>query len=115
MKYMTESFCSVLGWSSKKQSESRQPKQATLDDFPKQDLAKFKISYYFASNKRFFTCSMQFLTKTEKKSVSGWILVGSWYWHDVPDWILDVAEVIIVPDNRSGWKAEKTAVLGLQP
>jgi len=47
---------------------------------------------------------MQFLTKTERKYVSGWIFIGSWYWHDVPDWVLDAAGVIIVPDDELGWR-----------
>jgi len=56
---------------------------------------------------------MQLLTKTERKYASAWIFVVSWYWHDVPDWILDATGAIIVPDDELGWKVEKIAVLGL--
>lgn len=71
-------------------------------------LAMKKLAFYFATNKRFFTCSRALMVKREvgvKVRVLGeWFFIGSWYWLDVPDWVLGLSNAIIVYDERLVWR-----------
>jgi len=69
-------------------------------------ISDYKLAYYFASNKRFFTCSRALMVKREKASLGLWVYIGSWYWLDVPNWILEFANVTLAPSNEFVWKLE---------
>jgi len=66
-------------------------------------LSDYKLAFYFASNKRFFTCSRALMVKHEKFPCSLWVYVGSWDWLDVPHWILELANVNLVPSTVYTW------------
>ena len=69
-------------------------------------LSDYKLAFYFASNKRFFTCSRALMVRREKFSCGLWVYVGSWHWLDVPDWILEMANVTLAPSTDYVWKLE---------
>jgi hypothetical protein len=69
-------------------------------------ISDYKLAFYFASNKRFFTCSRALMVKCEKASLGLWVYIGSWYWLDVPNWILELANVTLAPSSGFVWKAE---------
>jgi len=57
------------------------------------DVSKFKIAFYFASNKRFFTCSRVFLVFKKRFEGSGfWIFIGVYDWLELPNFVLDYFE-----------------------
>jgi len=70
---------------------------------PQPSLADFKLAFYFASNKRFFTFSRCFNSPKSRYRSSGWVFVGSWNWLDVPDWILETANVRLEA-SPEGWR-----------
>jgi len=94
-KYLSKTFNSI------KKSSNSAWKQ-------KLDLSSFKLAFYFASNKRFFTCSRSLMVKLNHRSSSGyWVYIGSFYWLEVPDFILLYARVTLVPlDNEFVWRLE---------
>lgn len=93
-KYLSKTFSSV------KKAGSESWKQ-------KLDLSIFKLAFYFASNKRFFTCSRAFMVKRVRVPSLGWVYIGSFYWLEVPDFILLYARVTLVPlDNEFVWRLE---------
>jgi len=61
-----------------------------------------KLGFYFASNKRFYTCSRSLLDRRGKKR-GGWFFIGSWHFLKVPDCILEYAGVILVYSEVKGW------------
>jgi len=80
-----------------------------LSDKPwKQSLSisDYKLAYYFASNKRFFTCSRALMVKSHKEYSGLWVFIGSWYWLNVPNWILEFANVTLAPSTEFVWRLE---------
>ncbi|MEM2405831.1 MAG: hypothetical protein QXR05_11925, partial [Candidatus Methanomethylicia archaeon] len=69
-------------------------------------VSEVKLAYYFASNKRFFTCSRLLMIEREAKVSYGWFFIGSWYWLDVPNWVLELANVTLASSDKYVWKAE---------
>jgi hypothetical protein len=60
-------------------------------------LGAYKVSFYFATNKRFFTCSRDLMPEPKKRSSFGlWELAGVWYWQDVPEWVQRMAGAVLV-------------------
>jgi len=104
-KYLLKTFSSLLSSSEEKVfSPPKRPKPELLFN-----VAEFKASFYFASNRRFYTCSRQLLSKPNKGATVKlriWIFVGSWRWIDLPDWILEAAKVTLVEDDELGWRVE---------
>jgi len=69
-------------------------------------ISDYKLAFYFASNKRFFTCSRALMVKNYKISSGLWVFIGSWYWLDVPNWILEFANVTLAPSTEFVWRLE---------
>jgi hypothetical protein len=61
-KYLTRVFFSALCDSSRR--------DLTIVDF--------KLAYYFAANKRFFTCSRALMAERGEFSPGLWVFIGSW-------------------------------------
>jgi len=58
-------------------------------DGDKLKVDNLRVSFYFASNKRFFTCSRVLLVKRDKRKVLvRWVFIGSFHFLEIPDWIL---------------------------
>jgi len=52
-------------------------------------LAPLKIALYFATNKRFFTCSRYPRPVPKEPRVVRWVYVGSFSLDELPDWVLE--------------------------
>jgi len=52
-------------------------------------LAPLKIALYFATNKRFFTCSRYARPVPKGPRVVRWVYVGSYSLDELPDWVLE--------------------------
>ena len=63
-------------------------------DFEACELQKMKISFYFATNKRFFTCSRSLLRLRKKQKIpnNSWLFIGSFHLLDLPDFIFEYLE-----------------------
>jgi len=83
-KYLTETFSSLYTKNEEKSIEM------------------LKVAYYFASNRRFFTCSRSLLT-VEERIKSDWIFFGVYYYWEVPEWILEHEGVKIIEDDELVW------------
>jgi len=73
------------------------------------DVSKFKIAFYFASNKRFFTCSRVFLVFKKKFEGSGeWIFIGVYDWLELPNFVLEFFERdgVYIGHNGKTWFLE---------
>jgi hypothetical protein len=46
------------------------------------------------------------MVKREKASLGLWVYIGSWYWLDVPNWILELANVTLAPSSEFVWRLE---------
>jgi len=117
-KYLTEMLCSFLSESkgSKKSKDSKTSETFSEPQSFKQDLPNLsglKISYYFASNKRFFTNSRQLQPPKIKEPMPDlpcWTFVGSWYVYDIPEWILEATGVVITFDDSLNWRVERVTI-----
>jgi len=67
----------------------------------KRALAPLKVALYFATNKRFFTCSRYPRPVPKGPRVVQWVFVGSFSLDELPDWLLDA-----VLDGLCGLPAE---------
>jgi hypothetical protein len=76
-------------------------------------VSKYKVAFYFASGKRFFTCSRSLLVRRSRGvSLSTWVFVGSFHYLDLPDFVLEYLESIGLSlryDLGKGWVIEPIA------
>jgi len=112
-KYLLKTFSSLL--SSSEEKVFSPPKRSRPEPKPEPlfSTAELKIAFYFASNRRFYTCSRDLLSRLTKGvtvKLRLWAFIGSWHWIDLPDWILEAARVTLVSDDELGWKVEPVLV-----
>jgi hypothetical protein len=77
------------------------------------DVSKFKIAFYFASNKRFFTCSHSLLVFKKKFVGSGlWVFVGVYDWLELPNFVYEFFERdgVYIGYNGNTWILERVYV-----
>lgn len=60
-----------------------------------------RVAFYFASNKRFYTCSRVLLVKKVEKDkfFVKWVFIGTFYYLDIPDWIVEASGFYVVYDR----------------
>jgi len=63
-------------------------------------IATYKIAFYFATNRRFFTYSRSLLIKKEKEDREEWVFLGSFYYYNIPDFILEIIDVFAVMPRK---------------
>ncbi len=94
-KFLVKALSSIL-------DESNNPSSSDLD------VSEMKVASYFATNKRSFAYSMSL--RGPPRGVTNklrlWFFVGSWYWLELPDWILEAVGVTVVKDDELSWRVE---------
>jgi hypothetical protein len=69
------------------------------------DMKDFKIAWYFALNRRFFTCSRDLLSKVERRRTKVfWVFIGTYRWDCLPkfvEWYLFLEGLELVFDGES--------------